>query len=441
MNAPDETHPALRALFDRRTHGMKLGLGRMTGLLDAMDHPERAFLVAHVAGTNGKGSVCAMIEAALREAGYRTGLYTSPHLVQFNERIRIEGRPVTDAELIDALQAVDAAETRLNNRPATFFEMSTALAFSCFRERRVQIAVVETGMGGRFDATNVVTPLLSVLTPCSLEHTRYLGSRIEDIVREKCGIVKRGRPVVTVGMAPEAMAVVRRTCARCRAPLTVADETGTVRRIRHEVAGQTLVLETGSTSYPPIRLPLAGPHQRINALLAAGVIDRLNESLPRPIEPEAVRRSWEALAWPGRFQPLETDPPVILDVAHNPAGAGALARTLREHLPDRPVALIAGLLDDKDAAGFFRALAPAVARCWITPIDDERGAPPEALRAAAARAGLQPEIAEWPRALESARAWARTLNGAVCIAGSLYLAGEVLRGGVRDTGPASTPEP
>lgn len=418
-------------LCARPPHVIKLGLECITELLDRLGRPQAALPAIHVAGTNGKGSVCAMLDAVLRAAGLRVGLYTSPHLVRFNERIRVNGVPIDDAALAELLLAVEVAEGKgpglPGGRAATFFEFTTALAFEHFRRMAVEIAVLETGLGGRLDATNVVTPLVSVITRLGMEHTALLGNTLEQIAGEKAGIIKPGRPVVYAGGEPEPLAVIQDIAGRLKAPLILAPETVAVRRMSQDIRGQKIALETASGAWPPARLPLIGRHQLENVAVAVAALEALQETTGIALAPEVVARGLESVGWPARCQLLEEDPPLLLDSAHNPQAAAALAGTLREVLAGRPLGLVFGLLADKDAAGFLGALAPLVRRGWVVPLPSERNMPLDRLRAAARAAGMEVGENTLADALAEARPWARREGGLVCVAGSLVLAGEVLK--------------
>ncbi len=430
------THPSsalqqsLAKLFRRNLHSVKLSLDETRQLLASLGNPHEAYLCIHVAGTNGKGSVCAMLAAVLQAAGFRTGLYTSPHLCHFAERVRVNGQALADAELARLIEVVeDAVEQRreAGQRDATFFEFTTALAFAHFRDRRVQVAVIETGMGGRLDATNVITPILSVITPVGLDHQQYLGDSLEAIAGEKAGIIKAGRPVVLADMAPEAQAVLRKAARAVQAPLIPVADTVQVKRLRQTLAGQRISLETPDEALGPLVLPLLGTHQLANVATAVTALLAFRDATALPIPGSAIVKGLAQVTWPARLQVVEHTPPILVDGAHNPHAARALARALHELAPKQPVGLVTSFLSDKDAAGFLRELAGCTRRLWIVPLAGERAMSPEGMQAAARSANLEalfkPDLAA---ALPEARAWAHDQQGLVCIAGSLYLAGEAL---------------
>ena len=420
---------SLDRLYAMRTFGIKPGLETELDLLERLGNPEQSFAVIHVAGTNGKGSVSAMLDSVLRYAGYRVGLYTSPHLIRFNERIRVGGEPVTDQELADLFESVEPhalAAKAAGGREITFFEFTTALAFEHFRRRRVQLAVVETGMGGRLDATNVVTPLVSIITRIGLEHTAYLGNTITAIAGEKAGIIKKGRPVVCGAMPPAAAEVMRATAVERGAEFVDASSVGVVRRVSQSLAGQKVSASTPSADYGTFTMPLLGRHQLENCVTALAAIDCVRgQGIAMPSD--VVTRGLARTRWPGRLEVLSETPPVLLDGAHNPDGARALGAALKELCRRKKVGLVWGMCDDKDAAGFAHALGGIVKHCWAVAIQTERSTSPAMLARLAGAEGWVAESASLDNALRQAREWAAAANGAVCIAGSLFLAGEVLQ--------------
>jgi dihydrofolate synthase / folylpolyglutamate synthase len=380
---------------------MRLGLERMVRALDALGHPERTFRILHVAGTNGKGSTCAMAAQALLEAGHRTGLYTSPHLVQFNERIALDGRPIEDAALERLTGTIRRAcpwhDAGAAGDRLTYFEFATLLALLHFSEAGADAAVLEVGLGGRFDATNAVRPVACAVSRIGLDHTELLGDTLAAIAREKAGIFKSGVPgVVAYAQPPEAMEVLRVEAERRGTPLTVA-----------------------SQSYPgPIAL--AGQHQRGNAALAAAAL-RLLDAAGVMVPDEAIARGIARARWPGR---LETVAGVLLDGAHNPDGAASLAAALPALHPGRPVELVFGVLADKDHRGILGALAPAVRGLHLVEPRSPRARSTATYRDLAR--SLVPLAHEHPSVVEAIDCARRAAggDGLVCVAGSLYLVGE-----------------
>ena len=420
----------LNQLYSRTAHGIKFGLDVETVLLERLQNPHHQMLHIHVAGTNGKGSVCAMLESVLREGGVRTGLYTSPHLISFNERIRVNGEPIPDLELlelIDLVNAADCSAQHVTGREATFFEFTTAIAFEYFRRRQVQVAVLETGMGGRLDATNVVIPLLSIITRIGLEHTQYLGKSLREIAGEKCGIIKQGRPVVCIHQADDVCDIIEERASEKNAPVIWADECVSIQPVRESLTGQTIRIETASENYGTIKLPFSGRYQLENLSLAIAALEWLSHSIQTEYETSTIKDGLQEIELPGRCQMVSEDPPVILDVAHNPDGAVVLVESLRKLAKKRPICLIAGLLDDKDAEGFFSAFAPLVSSCSLVEIQQQRALSLADMERSAWSAGIKSlDSGPLKTMLQNACRWAEREKGLVCIAGSLYLAGEVL---------------
>jgi dihydrofolate synthase/folylpolyglutamate synthase len=403
----------LRWLFSLEVLGMKFGLENMTTLLAELDDPHRHFPSLLIAGTNGKGSVTVMVDTALRRAGYRSARYTSPHLERVEERFVIDGEDVTTDHLRSALDrirtAVDALLVRgaLGN-PPTFFECTTAAAFLLFRRAAVDVAVLEVGLGGRLDATNVVTPLATAITNIEFDHQAQLGSTIEEIAREKAGIIKPGIPVVIGRMLPAARDVIRATADDLGAPLIVADDVAT---------------DTGAW-----RPSLAGAHQFENARVAAALLGTLGD-FELPVPESAVRYGIEHAQWPGRLERFRRgEVEVLLDAAHNPAGARALGDYLRDAGWD-DATLVFAAMADKDAPGMLAALVPHVGRivCTTGPTPRAAGAAELARIARTLGPDLAIESIEDP---SEALARACATSSRVVAAGSMFLIGP-LRGILR----------
>jgi dihydrofolate synthase / folylpolyglutamate synthase len=348
-------------LFSLERLGMKFGLENITALCEALGHPERAFQSVHVAGTNGKGSVTVMVETALRAAGHRAARYTSPHLVRVEERFVIDGREVDTSTLQDAVGSVQHAAESLMQRgtlaaPPTFFECATAAAFVLFRDARVDIAVLEVGLGGRLDATNVVHPLVTAITSIDLDHQAQLGNTLASIAREKAGIVKPGVPLVCGPVAAEARRVIEDVCAALGAPVIHVDE--------------PLLAARGLGT---VELALPGRHQRSNAAVAVAILDQLADQ-GVAVSDSAMRTGLTDAVWPARLERLSyRGRDVLLDAAHNPAGARALASYLRE-IGWSGVTLLFGAMRDKDAAAMVAPLAPLCARIICTTAPTPRAA-------------------------------------------------------------------
>lgn len=409
--------------------GVKLGLENITTLAAALGDPQDRFPSIHVAGTNGKGSVAAMLAGALTAHGLRTGLYTSPHLARVEERIRIDGRAIAPRRFLGRLAelkgVVDGlmAEGRLSYHP-TYFEVLTALAFVEFAEREVDVAVLEVGMGGRFDATNIVRPLVSVITTIAMDHEKYLGATLDQIAFEKAGIVKPGVPVVCGARGAAARRVIRGVARERRAPLVEVFGKGRSLEARPGRGGCRFVYrsERGRYAFTP---GLAGLHQGANAAMAIAAAEVLSR-VWKPLDKAKVLSAIRETRWEGRLETARTRPLVLLDGAHNVEGIKALAAHLRHVVRQRAV-LIFAAMEDKDIRAMTRILFPLASAVVLTRVPYERSAPPEALlRAAPPFEGpifLEPDTR---RAVELAL----SISGGrspVVVAGSLFLVGEIKR--------------
>jgi dihydrofolate synthase/folylpolyglutamate synthase len=416
----------LAFLFSLERLGMKFGLDNITRLCEALGHPERAFASVHVAGTNGKGSVTAMTEAALAAAGHRTARYTSPHLVRLEERFVIGGEEVATDRLTDAAARVQAIAEDLVRRQIieelpTFFECATAIAFELFREAGVELAVVEVGLGGRLDATNVITPVAAAITSIDFDHQAQLGSTLASIAREKAGIVKPGVPMVCGPLPPEAAAVIEERCAQLGAPLIHAPRTVTMEPSPQ--GGRALVrLTTSRRVMDDVVLGLRGRHQADNAAVAVALLDVL-DGLGWAVPDAAVRTGLAGTLWPGRLEWFRSgDAEIFVDAAHNPAGARALADHLREAGWD-DITLVFGAMRDKDVAGMMGALAPLCGTIICTTPDTPRAMPAAELAMAAAACPDAPAQIHAIDPPADALRDAVALGGRVVVAGSIFLIG------------------
>ena len=380
----------------------KLGLERIRAVLDALGNPQRASRVVHVAGTNGKGSTCAMIEAGLRAVGVRTGLFTSPHLIEPTERIQIDGIAVTPEQFQRAFQVVHEAAEKLDlDCHPTYFETVTAMGFWLFRELRVETAVVEVGLGGRLDATNVVEPALTVIMPIDFDHEAYLGHTLEAIAGEKAGILKRGVPAIFARQRPEAAAVLEARAAQLGIDVKRAED----------FPVRDLEMDSRGSSFSGIRVPLAGEHQIENGITAALALESLGAS------PDGIAEA----RWPGRLEHVSPNPDIILDGAHNPAGARALARYLDRFYPDRKLWLIYGAMRDKSVEEIAGILFPLADELILTAPDYSRALRPETLQEIAGRGRVAHSINEAIAMVEAGP------EDVVVITGSLFLVGEARR--------------
>ena len=449
-----------------QTPSQKFDLAHMRVLLAALDHPERRFPGVLIAGTNGKGSTAATLDSILRASGLKTGLYTSPHLVRINERIRVNGKGVTDDDFASLQGEVDQVAEKLVERAElpwhpSFFEMMTAIAFEHFAREKVEIAVLEVGMGGRLDATNVVEPRVSVIADISLDHQKFLGDTVGEIAREKVGIIRPGGVVVTLPQLPEANDVIGNTILDLGArgvsavpyvppvspgsggwlvpgpekerSLTTEDteEHGKnlhpvfVYRYPLQVMGKQILAETA----------LVGRHQLRNVALAVAAAEELSKQGFAGITAASIERGIRETRWPGRFQVIAGRagwPEIVLDVAHNPAGSWALRSALSERYDGRPLIFVFGAMRDKAISEMTEILFPLAERVIATRAENPRSASPEEIRQAGARTGGEIEtVAEIEGALERARTGARP-GSVIVVTGSIYLVGEAMQAlGVR----------
>lgn len=361
--------------FDGRW-GIKLGLERMEALLERLGNPHRRLRFIHVAGTNGKGSTCAYLASVYQHAGYRVGLYTSPYVMHFFDRMSVNGTNVTEEQLtvyasrlkphIEEIRHTEIGEP-------TEFEVITLLAVLFFLDQQVDLAVWETGLGGRLDATNVVTPLASVITNVGLDHLVHLGPTIEIIAREKAGIAKPGVPLFTGAVEP-ALSVIARRAREVGAPLRVLDKDFAYTRTRFSLAGQAFDFQSANTRLKDLEIAMLGEHQCKNASLAVQTVLHLSESGVLPVSERALRDGLRLTRWPGRLEIVRERPLVLLDGAHNPHGAEALAAALRELLGDRKAVLVVGILQDKLVPGVLDPIVPFAGRIIVTAPDSPRAA-------------------------------------------------------------------
>lgn len=414
----------LDALFSRTAHGIKPGLEVTEALLEQLGNPQREWKSIHVAGTNGKGSVCAMIESVLRASGFKTGLYTSPHLIRFNERFRVGGQDISNADLEDLIRTVLEADRKTGLREATFFELSTAMAFEHFRREQIDYAVIETGLGGRWDSTNVIQPVLSVITRIALDHAQYLGDDIKLIAAEKAGIIKSGSPVICGPMLVEAESVIYDAAAEKGVPILGSQEAVFFQTLESRRTDHLVDIEASGHEIRRVRLPLGGSFQLENCGIAVAALEDLSDLEGIRLD---IKKGLEKVKWPGRFQMLSMKPPVIFDGAHNPDAIETLGRTLGEIFPKFNGGFVFGFMKDKDVAGMLKLLAPSVKKAWAVTLPGERAMPAEQIVEIGKTVGIKIDV------LEDAQAPARWLNSGkkqfLCFAGSLCLAEELRKFG------------
>lgn len=400
-------------------------LERPRKLLQALGNPQDQYPIIHITGTKGKGSVGAMCAAALQASGLRTALYSSPHLQDFRERFRVDNELIAEDEFVALInQLRPALETMPDD--ITWFEVTTALAFLYFAERKVDVAVIEVGLGGRLDATNVVTPVVSVITSLSYDHTHLLGDSLASIAREKAGIIKPGVPVVSAPQADEALDVLAEVAAERNAPLTLVG-----RDWRFEV-GETTRAGQGFSAGPsgePLRAywtGLAGGHQAVNATVALAALDRAAQAGVGVTE-QGIRDGLRLVDWPGRLEPIALRPSVVLDAAHNGASARWLSATLDQLFPQRPRVLVFGASADKDIRGMFEALLPGVDHLIAAQAIHPRALATAEIEAVAREVGFSGGVYQIPSVPEAVAEAQRIAGrgGLVVVTGSLFIVGEV----------------
>ncbi|WP_295840641.1 folylpolyglutamate synthase/dihydrofolate synthase family protein [uncultured Microbacterium sp.] len=409
---------------------------RTRRVLELLADPQRTYRVIHVTGTNGKTSTSRMIESLLRALGLRTGLFTSPHLERFTERILIDGEPVADAAIADAwdeiqpfVDMVDAELSASGDAPLTFFELLTVLAFVAFADAPIDVLVLEVGMGGEWDSTNTADGDVAVFAPIDIDHTDRLGSSIAEIATVKAGIIKPGAAVVSAAQPEEALRAIRARAEKEGATVSVAGDGFALEGQTLAVGGQQLDIRGVAGTYSEVYLPLYGAHQGSNAALAVAAVESLIGGGEQALSADVVADGLGNATSPGRLQLIGTAPTVFVDAAHNPHGARALVAALDESFDIDEWGAVVGILEGKDAAGIMSALVPGVARVFATAPDSDRATDPDAIADVAESADLpvtvHPTLED---AADAARSWAAESDRrAVVIAGSVVLAGEALR--------------
>ena len=414
----EETYSrCLKTMYALRRFGIILGLDTIKSILNALGNPQKDFNSIHVAGTNGKGSVASALSAILHECGYRVGLYTSPHLVRFNERICINNHQISNEDVVKSYQAVKRVHH--GDRSPTFFEFATAMALYEFSRQKVDWAVIETGMGGRYDATNIITPAISIITNVSMEHRDYLGNTLAEITREKAGIIKQATPVVTAVKQKQARSVLQEVARKKSAPLFMLGKDFTVRQNQSGLFSYYGIENT----WHHIQTPLLGHYQVQNTALVLAASELLIKDKVA-ISRESIKQGLTNTRWPGRLEIVSDNPLVILDGAHNLIAARNLAKFLAENLTKRRITLVIGILDDKPYGSMLKSLLPRCCRAIITRAKTDRALAPEKLYAMAKKiisdVTIVPDVAGAAKnAIENAGP-----DDVICIAGSLYVVGE-----------------
>ncbi len=415
-----EYDEVLRWLFKLQRFGVKLGLDNMRELLGHLGDPHEKFKSIHVAGTNGKGSVCTFLSSALKEAGYKVGMYTSPHVLRYNERMQINGEEITDERMMEYIEKIRPIAERMGEESAvnhpTFFEFTTAIGFSYFADEDVDIAVVEVGMGGRLDATNLIMPEVAVITHLALEHTEHLGKTLERIAKEKAGIIKPGVPVISAEENP----VVRRTCEERGCELIIVEEQYPYERVSFDTSGQRMWIGDPAQEF---EIRLLGAYQLQNAATAYAVIDLLKKG-EYEVPDEPVRRGFARAKWPARLEVVRQKPTVIIDSSHNPDGMRSLKDALLEMIKNDRITFVVGVMADKDVSPMLEAIAPVAGRVICTEPDYWRAMDPEEIRREARKLVDDVEVVPTvPEAIERAI----SLSGeddVICITGSIFTAGD-----------------
>ncbi len=406
-------------------------LGRMRALMALLGNPQESYPIIHVAGTKGKGSTCALAASALRAAGFKTGLYTSPHLQDYVERIQINGRPISHAKLVELVEQIKPAVAKIPK--LTTFEITTAISFLYFAQEKVEAAVIEVGLGGRLDATNIVTPRVAVITSLSYDHMAVLGNTLALISGEKAGIIKPGIPVISSPQPDEALAVLEQVSAERGSPLTLVGRDVTFKRIEYSLDGQTLkivhrqssIVDPQSSTVIPksviLRIPLLGMHQVVNAATAYTALQASGLGLST----QAIRKGFGKVRWPCRFELVRREPPVVINSAHNADSARNLRQTLDEIFPGSPIVWVFSILEDKDAAGMLAELKPRLAQVIATQTDHPRVLAAEEIVSLVQSAGVPVELVRPPSAALARAMELAGGRGVTLVAGSVAFAGEM----------------
>ncbi len=422
---PNAYQECLDRIYKLGRFGIKLELDTILNILSFLNNPHKNYKVVHVAGTNGKGSTATYIASILQKAGFKTGVYTSPHLVKFNERIAINGQQICDEDVVKAYEAVHAVD--LGKRKATFFEIATAMGFYHFSRENVEWAVIETGMGGRFDATNITIPSVSVITNLSIEHTDYLGSTIQALAKEKGGIIKRRTPLVTAVSQASGKAVLKKLAIDNNAPMYELKKDFSIRK---DLRQETFSYKGIHQNFGSLVKPLPGDHQKENLSLALAACELIFEQFKKSDErydltPELVKDGLSIARWPGRLEHIQKDPLVILDGAHNLHASKVLQKHLTTSLKGKKLTLVIGILDDKPYEKMLNNLVPCAQNIIITKAKIDRSLEPDVLKKAIQRISKTPVtiIEDVKAAIDHAIGQSQK-EDAICVAGSLYVAGE-----------------
>ena len=412
----------LQYLFDLERFGIKLDLSNITSILSGLSNPHLEFPSIHVAGTNGKGSVAAMLHSILCEAGCRAGLYTSPHLIDFRERIRV-GRELIEEDFI--FDFVHRLKTDIDKQHFTFFEVTTAMAFEYLAQKKVDLAIIETGLGGRLDATNMIKPVISIITNIGREHTKQLGNAIAQIAREKAGIIKQEVPTVTAVDQPEALEAIRSVCSERNSELIHVQEDSTHSVLDSSIEGSKFSFSSNSLKYQALELNLPGEHQVLNAVTALTGIRKLRQ-LGWKVEEPAIRNGLKKVNWRARLEVFRKKPLVLLDVAHNPSGIKAMIDALDQFFPERQIIFVFGVMQDKDHESMLREISKKAKFVLLTKPEYKRAAEPGSLKETVKKEGIPYKIV--PRVRQAYRFALKKaeVDDVICATGSHFTVGEFL---------------
>ncbi len=436
MNDRDRADRVYEALLERRgEQWVQPRVERTRRVLELLDDPQRTYRVVHVTGTNGKTSTSRMIESLVRAHGLRTGLFTSPHLERFTERITIDGEPISDAAVADAWDELEPIAALVDieleaggDAPLTFFELLTVLAFVAFADAPVDVAVVEVGMGGTWDSTNTADGDVAVVAPIDVDHADRLGDTVAEIASVKAGIIKEGAAAVSARQTEDAETVLRAAAEERDATIAFEGEGFALLSQSLAVGGQLISVRGLAAQYDDVYLPLYGAHQGLNATLAIAAVESLVGGGTQPIAPDVLAEGLGEVSSPGRLQLVGIAPTVLVDAAHNPHGVRSLAAALRESFDFDEWGVVLGILADKDVEGIVTAIAPVAAHVFATTVDSDRAADADAIADVAEARGLRVTVhGDLAAAADAAREWAAASERrAVVIAGSVVLAGEAL---------------